>query len=141
MERRYNIETKARIEEIREILLNRGYKRFEELGEESFERKDIGLFLDLRLLTPYDLKKYRDKFPDGIKFPRSHLTADTISNRIIKERENEDLEMLSSVINTEMSEITRLLKQKHLTEMYVEEFLYDGQDEVIIDDMKRILSK
>jgi len=140
MERQYNIETKARVEEVRKMLLERGYNRFEEFGEKSFERKDIGVFLDIRLPTFYDLEKYKSRFPDGIKFPRAHLTADTASNRITRGKENEDLETLSSVINTEMSEIASLLKQKHLTEMYAEEYSY-GLDETVINDMKRVLEK
>ena len=129
MERIYNIETKASLRNARDLLLNRGYNQYDELGDESYMGDDLGLILDLKTPSISDIRKYQELFPHGIKFPKSHITTGT--TRLFRPN-GEDLETLSAVINKEMSEIVNLLRQKHLTDMYVLDYS-QGKGDIFLD--------
>ena len=140
MERQYNIVTKVPLGTVRDLLLNRGYKKYDELGEEFYTKKELGLILDLKIPSIFDVGEYRRKFPNGIKFPRALLVTDTASTRITRDRPDEYFNSLTKIIDKEISEIAKLLKQKHQTEMYVSDYSQDERD-IVLEDMKRTLCK
>ena len=83
--------------------------------------------------------EYREKFPNGIKFPKTQLIADTESTRLFRP-DGKNFETLSCLIEREMSEISAELKKLRQTEMYTFDYNRDDQD-IFLDNMRRVIAK
>ena len=129
MGKEYSILGKAHKRDVRDELLRRGYKAYDELGDESFLREDLGITLDLKIPSIEEVKDYRGLFPNGIKFPSFLIIIDTEAVKIF--RPNDSQETLDRLAEREAKDIVSELKRSHPTDSYVVSYSQGDLDKIV----------
>jgi len=139
MGKEYYIFTKAPPEELREVLIQRGYTRNNGLGgggSEEYLNRNRSMYLELKNGNPFRIDEMLRLFPGtSIPYPKSTLVTDLDSISLMMGIENRDKEKLPEIVLVEFDQIREQLKV-HKTE--IQEIDNKGDNERILLEMRAL---